>query len=325
MLRLKLLLVIFTFITLNVNAGTTAEIEPIHLLKTHTIGAQAAIFNKVATTPDFTLEYLRKLDEKPNYSSYTPGTKEMEIIRKATEILPPQHKKLINDRLIGIYFVNDFLSSGYTEWVIDSDSNLYFFIVFNPKTLESDISRILTEKEKTAFIKDDSFTDISIDCGKKHSGFYYIFLHEAGHILDYLKNITPYVEKTLIEIQGIKIIEKPFTEKIWADYSRPEKKYDFPERNNIKFYGFGGGPKIKISDSAKLYKHFSKTPFFTLYASQNWVEDWAEFYAFTIMANKLKIPYTIKISQNNKIIYSYKPYKNSLLSQRMKKIKTYSF
>ena len=285
-------------------------------LKNYSFDPSSPVESRAKNIPGFVLDYLKKLDEKENYKNYSLKEEEMNIIIDSINKLPELHKKVFKERLLGIYFVDNFLGSGFTEWVLDDNKQVYCFMVFNPRVLKNNISDWITHKENTCFINDNPDINIKIDCGIAYNGFLYILLHESTHVVDYVKIITPYVEKPLIGILGMKIETKGFTQGIWADYSIPEKDHDYNYRKDITFYGFGGGPKINISDSSNVYKQLSQTPFVTIYGSKSWAEDLAEFLAFYHLTQKLNQPYTITVYKGNNAIYSYKPMESAKIKER---------
>ncbi len=295
--------------------------DAIHQLKNHTLQMDSPLQKRFLKTPDLILKYLKTIDEIDNYSDYKLSEDEKQIIVDIIKLLPDNLKKILMDNLIGIYFVNNFISNGYTEWVIDEKKNIYCFMVFNPDVLKRNISDILTKRENTCFINDDTNISLTVEVSGNYSGFLYILLHESAHIADYLNRYTPYVEDILMEIQGFKKEDKKFTDKIWNDYSIPFKKFDFPYRKDLTFYGFGNGPKIKLSDAVKVYEQFSNSTFFSLYASKNWAEDFAEYVSFYYLTNILNTQYSIIVKKKGREIYNIKPVGMKHIFQREKIVK----
>ena len=151
----------------------------------------SSVISRIKTPPDFVMKYIREMDGR-EYTPYLPDKKELKIIRRAIKLLPALHKRIIKERVLGIYFINDFWGSGMTDWVLDKDGRVYTTLFFNPITLKMNMSEWLTYKEKTCFFMDGKDYDIAIKCGTKYSGFLGILLHEGVHVVDYVKNITPF-------------------------------------------------------------------------------------------------------------------------------------
>ncbi len=273
---------------------------------------------RVKEPPDFVMNYIRDMDEM-KYSSYNPSKEELNIIEEAFKYLPPVHKKILKERVLGVYFIDSFLGSGMADWVADHEKNVYCTLFFNPIIFKMNISEWLTYKEKTCFIKDSEAIDIVINGGTASSAFLGILLHESTHIVDYVKNITPFVEhatRAISVVKGQRIHNKSFVEKIWKDIKLPVEDFDYSQRNEISFYGLSKGPKINISSAEDVYRQFSLTPFVSLYGSMSWSEDLAEFLTFYHLTQKLKQPYMISVLKNKRIVYSYEPMKSRKVRKR---------
>ena len=281
--------------------------------------------DRVKDPPGFVLMAVSELDNR-DYTPYIPTNKELKIIEKAYKSLPALHRKIIKERVIGVYFLNNFLGSGMADWVVDKDKKIYCTLFFNPITLKMNMSEWSSYKEKTCFIRNSKDVDIVIKAGTAFSGFLGILLHESTHVVDYVKNITPFVEpatRALSVVKGQKIENTPYVKGIWKDYRSPEEEYDFPDRKDITFYGMGSGPKIKITDAPNLYKQLSGTSFVSLYGSMSWSEDLAEFLLFYHMTQKLKQPYIIYFIKDNKRVYSYEPMKSRNVTRRFSLMKVF--
>jgi hypothetical protein len=122
----------------------------------------------------------------------------------------------------------------------------------------------------------------------------YLLLHETAHQLDYLAGCTPYVEKDLAG-RGKSLATVPFDSATWRDYNHPLPAFDFPLRGRLRFYGSDNSAKLSRSELPNLYRRLAKTPFTTLYASQNWAEDFAETAAFAALARINGIVCTMRV------------------------------
>lgn len=278
--------------------------EPIHRFENYRFNSLDPITARVTLPPDMVLHYLRKLDNRPDYSGYVPEADALRSLEKAFNELPPLNRSLLSQRLLGIYFIPGFMGSGLTEWVVDGMSDVYAFMVLNPSVLTSDLSQLLTAKEETCFIKDDPDFSIRIDAGKQYSGLLYILLHESIHLVDYVKNLTPYVDNSINEFQKKGITTTPFTRDIWEAYDRPLVKRSFT--GMVSFYGIKK-PKLRRSESQTIYRELSESSFVSLYGSQSWAEDLAELATFYHITEVLKQPYVIQVVRGTRIIQSIRP------------------
>lgn len=287
--------------------------EPIHRFEHYRFNSLAPISARVSLPPDIVLHYLRDLDGRPDYSGYVPAGDSIRALEKAISLLPPLCRSLLNRRLLGIYFIPGFMGSGLTEWVVDDNGEVYAFMVLNKSVLESGISELLTAKEKTSFINDDPDLSIRINAGNQYSGLLYILLHESIHLVDYVNNITPFVDISINDFQNRKITSTPFTRNIWETYNAPRVKHSFTGR--VSFYGIKK-PKLLLSESLSIYRELSSSPFVSLYGSQSWAEDLSELATFYHITEILKQPYEIQVVKNSRIIQSVRPMESPAVRRR---------
>ncbi|MDD5285289.1 MAG: hypothetical protein PHD54_05480 [Desulfuromonadaceae bacterium] len=253
-------------------------------LESYRFDPATPLMDRVAEVPAHLLESLKKLDGRDNYHPYIPTLDDMKKVVAAFHALPDMQRTVLDRRLVGIYFVENFAGGGYSDYLFDRDGNLYAILILNPAILRTGISKWITDKELSAFGNDRADIDLTVECREGDmSALVYILLHETAHILDYVSGCTPYVEKELAD-RGKPLDAASFTGMAWVDYNRPIAAYDFPQRSRLGFYGATSAPRISRSELSKLYRSLAATPFTNLYASQNWAEDFAETAAFSSLA-----------------------------------------
>jgi len=130
--------------------------NPVKQLTNYSFDKNSPLISRVKKTPPIVLSAWSDWDGMKNYSSYTPDNKEIKIIEKYVKLLPSLIQGVMKERMIGIYFVNNFLGSGLTDWVLDSNNKVYTYMIFNPETLKKNMSELITWKERTCFIPNDS-------------------------------------------------------------------------------------------------------------------------------------------------------------------------
>ena len=286
---------------------------------------KSTLVSRVKTIPEFVLNHWKKYDNRSDYEPYKPNLHEMKIIDNCFKKLPPLNRSIMKERILGIFFVKNFWGSGAADWVVNKDNDVYSYLIFNPIVLKKDLSEVITWKERTCFINDNKDIKITIDCGKKYNGFLYILIHESTHVVDYVNNITPYVEKNIMKY--LQVFKKKFpettniTRDVWETYNIPRKKYHFREK--VTFYGFSDGPKMKISNAVNIYEELSESSFISLYGSRSWAEDLAELVTFYHLTEKLKEKYIINVYKNDKIVYSLEPSKSPGVRKRFNIIKMF--
>ena len=265
------------------------------------------------------MKYIQKSDNK-DYMAYIPSENDMKIIEESINLLPPLHKKIIKERVIEISFINDFMQSAWADWVINKNGDIYCVLAFKRSTLQMDMSQWLNSREKTCFFQDTSEIDIHIDVGTRYSGFLGILLHETTHVVDYIENITPFVEAStyaLAIMQNRPLADTyPFIKNVWENNTVPQETHNYGLRDSVTFYGSNNGPKLGISTTKEIYEQLGTTPFASLYGSKNWADDLAEMVLFYHLTQKLKQPYTIYVMKDTMVSYSYKPMENQKVLER---------
>jgi hypothetical protein len=287
---------------------------PVHAFQSYHFNQETSLISRVSIAPDFLMTYLKELDKKADYQPYSPSVKEMKIIETSLGSLPPAFRRILKKRLVGIYFVKNFLGNGMTDWIIDSHGDVYVVLVFNASVFAKNISRLLTDKENTCFIPNDPDYRVSIDCGTSYNGFLYILLHEATHAVDYIKSITPYTDVQYKKHLNRSGAGTAFTRNIWTGYDRPRERFLFTGK--VYFYGFHE-PLLRISDAPDIYRDLVRSPFVTLYGSLSWAEDLSELTSFYHITRVMQQPFTINVTYKDKIIRSIRPMDSQKVKERL--------
>lgn len=296
----------------------TLRTHPAHRLSSYEFNSAARLIERVKPIPDFVLEEIKKLDARDDYRNYELSPPEKKELQRYIELLPPRYKKVMRERLIGIYAVSPFMGAGLTDWVMDDNGEMYAIMIINPDVMKKTISQWLTYREESCFISDTKELRISVDAGTAYSALMYFLLHESAHIVDYVEHHTPYVEPPLKAIAKFSVAERPFARGIWKEYAKPENASDIPLRKDITFYGLSNGPKIPLSKAKEFYQAFAQSPFVTLYASQSWAEDFADSAFVYHLTQKLHQPYRIVLKKNGKEILNYSPQNNEIIHRRFR-------
>ena len=314
-------LVVVLFFAFNIvscaqGENTRESVSPAKDLKSYAFDPESPLMSRLQPIPGFVLGHLKEMDKDNTYSSYSTSEKETALLAEYINKLPALHRKVLQDRLLGIYFVQNFQGSGMAEYVLNEKYDVYTILVINPVVLKNDISKQLTYRENTCFARDNTELRIEVNSGSDFRGLMYILLHETTHIADYVMNFTPYVEDELAKIKRTMTRSTDFVKGIWTDYSKASEQYDYPLRDKVTFYGLNKGPRINISDALDLYRQISNTPFVSVYASQNWAEDFADFVTFYHLTQKLKQPYEIRYYKGRELIFRYEPMKAPKVMER---------
>ncbi len=265
-------------------------------LENYSFNAASTLESRVGLVPTSLLKFFSRADGRADYAAYGPSDKEKALVMEYLRLLPPVYEKVFTERCIGIYFVSNFLGNGITSWVIGPGGKVYFYILLNPVSFKATLSETLTARERSCFIPAAGW-DVSVDAGKKYKGMLYSLFHEGTHGLDYARGITPYTDDAMPEPYRPRgAVSGNFFLKTWEGYSKPLKAADFPGRDRLIFYGFGGGPKLPIAEAPAVYKGLAGSDFVSLYGARSWAEDIAELATFNYITGRLGQPYVIELS-----------------------------
>ncbi|MBX7058839.1 MAG: hypothetical protein K1X75_12300 [Leptospirales bacterium] len=295
--------------------SSASEIPSVRALGAYHFNPASDPLSRITLPPAPTLRYLEEIDER-SYRAYLPTAAERASIRAGLERLPPLHRAVLQRRVVGLYFIEDFASNGLADWVVDEDGSLYCFLAFHPRILRMSAREIILQRERTNFIEDRSGASFDIEVGGDESAWTYLAVHELTHAVDYTLRVTPYTEPGSRELQQRIAPVANLARDYWLDYSRPKPEYDFPLRAQITFYGFHNGPRIPLAQSADLYRQLSGSPFVSLYASRIWAEDAAELVSHYHLSEKLGHRYILRATSSQGEVFEYEPLKSELIRQR---------
>ncbi len=302
--------------------------SPQKQLENYSFDPESPLISRVKTAPLFVIKHLRRSDRMEGYQTYRPLPREMTVISNALENLPPLAKKVLRDRLVGLYFIENLTGSGFTDWILDKNGRVYCLIGINPLTLGMTVSEWLTWKEKTAFRDDGSGVTLSIDCGQKYSGFLGILLHEAAHAVDYIRTVTPYVDYSTYALRVSRketLSMTEFVKGIWETSMKPLPEHDFPERSRITFYLSSEKTPHSLSRAPELYRRLEGSPFVSLYGTISWSEDLAEFLMYYHLSEALGQGYSITVSPPDEPAKAYRPLSKPSVRKRIRSLRSFYY
>ena len=292
--------------------GTARErvaATPAMNLESYRFDPASPLGDRIQKAPAFVLKHLEEVDGRDDYEAYEPTEAERQLALEYLDLLPAWFDAMLKERLVGIYFVENLLGAAFTEFILDAADKVHAFIAINPATLRTGLSEWMTAREASCFSGASTGAgsrSVFVDCGTKYQALLYALVHECGHVADYVYHYTPYVEPTIKEL-GLGVSGTPFIADVWAEYAKPEARADFTGRTDVTFYGLGGGPKIPIASAADLYHGLENSPFPSLYASQNWAEDFAECFTWYFFTDRLGQRYQVGIKSGGAVEVEYEP------------------
>ena len=288
--------------------------EPAHRLESYDKNLDVALKDRVFDAPPFLIDYLKKLDETDKYKPYTISQSDKNEIEKCITGFPNKIKDVLNIKLLGIFFIDEFMGGGLSEYVFDEKGNLYSIIILNPKILKTSMSDWINYRDNSIFNETKGITVKSI-CKPNNRQLLQTIVHEIGHVYDYHAHVTPYADDELTIFKTSD--SSPFIDNVWESYSKPEKEYDFSQRDNMSFYGFGD-KRIDSLYAAELYKDLSNTPFSSLYGSLSWGEDFAESFTWFYLNKRFGIEYTVNVYSDKTLLISFSTLKIKKIKQRIR-------
>jgi hypothetical protein len=191
-----------------------------------------------------------------------------------------------------------------------------FDITIRAGIFHQNASEWLTEKERTCFKADGSTLSVSVEAGKLDA-LVYVLLHEATHVVDPCLRLTPAI-RTDAKAGDV---ATEFTRGVWSDRLIHDPRYRDSVLDRVRYRP--GGEVISIDQAESVYKALGRTPFVSLYGSNNWYDDLAEYAAVSHWTETLKQPFRIVIRGNGEEVFSYEPMKFDLVRQRLGQMKRF--
>ncbi len=271
------------------------ELPALNRLESYSFDPASPLETRIKLIPAPVLEFFRAFDSRPDYAGYAPTAADRALVLAYLRLLPPAYEKTFRERCVGIYFVPGMVGNGLTDWISGPGGKIYFHMILNPAALRDDLSRTLTDRDKSCFIPRKGWT-LRVEAGDKYKGLLYSLVHEGTHGLDYAAGVTPYADDTMpAYYRPRRAVSGGFCLKRWAGYSSPRPEADFPGRDKLTFYGLGNGPKLDISAAPELYAGMLKGGFISLYGARSWAEELAELATFSVL-DTLEQPYEITVT-----------------------------
>lgn len=188
--------------------------SPVQQLSNYQFDSTSPLAARIVPAPGFVIDCLNNYDKVDYYQDYIPTDQELSSARQYLLALPKRYQSILQSHLLGIYFIKDFVGSGFTEFVFDQANNPYAFIAVNSATLSTTISDWLTLRDQSCFKADGSDTRLLSDCGSTYTGFMYAILHESSHVVDFVLHYQPNPS-----VKSEKSF--PFISQCWQGFSQP--------------------------------------------------------------------------------------------------------
>jgi hypothetical protein len=273
--------------------------------------------SRVKETPAAILKMLKELGGTPPTDHALTG-EERRKLSAALASLPPLHRRILSERLRGLNFVDGMPNTALTSTINPDEPYPLFDITIRAGVLREDVSEWLTQKERTCFDAAGSPLSVAVEAGKLDA-IVYALLHEATHVVDFCLGITPAIRSGDQPAAGAPATA--FTEGTWSGRLTHSPRYRDPLLERIKFRA--GGQTLAIDQAESVYAALRRTPFVSLYGSNNWFDDLAEYVTVYHSTQVLKQPYRIVIRNEGKEVFGYEPMKSDLVRGRVGQMKQF--
>ena len=230
-------------------------------------------------------------------------------VRQAMAEIPPRVWQVVASGLLGIHFVNDLGSSGFTMLVRDAAGRAAGALVVLDAGVLATISgnAWATWKENTPFLWDGVFrlqatiADPADD--GRVAGIRYVLLHELGHVLSVGRDFHPSWDEPV----PASLDRYPFAGLSWsahpqAQQYRPNGANGFAQRERLVYYL---GARLQAEERAPVYRALERTAFPSLYAATSPGDDFAESFASYVHVVLLRQPWRITVTEGGEIVQTF--------------------
>lgn len=229
-------------------------------------------------------------------------------IGESLAALPRPIKARLSKRLAGVYLVENFGGTGFTDIIRDeSGREVAAFVILDPTVLQQRTANAwATWKESSPFVSNERFTlratleDPAHDT--RRQAVEYILLHELGHVLSVGGNFHPSWNGTPDQVP---VGQYPFFDISWSFSKGYWSRFAqaLPEAKRVRYYF---GANLPAAEMATTYRHLEATAYPTLYAATHPADDFAESFANYVHVVMLGKPFEITILEDGKVVERYK-------------------
>jgi len=121
---------------------------------TDNIDLSIPVKNRIQAVPENVISWLENMDSKDNYISYIPTNVEKELFFEYFNLLPEKLQKIVKEKVIVVYFIENFMGGGMTYPVFDNKGNMYIIWIYNTEILRQNISSWINYRENSYFDND---------------------------------------------------------------------------------------------------------------------------------------------------------------------------
>lgn len=255
------------------------------------------------------------------YQARAASDDELALMKSYIALLPPAHQTVFAEKLLAIYLIDNFPGAGLTDWVVDSEGHVYYYMVFNSRLFTTPLDEWLSHKEDSPFDDAAAAPSLKVQTQTTYKALLYALLHEGAHVVDYERSITPYVDNLHKQLKHLDRESTAFTTGIWLNRKKPNAEYEYGHRSKINLYRiFPSMGLIPRAEMPALFAQLKITPFVSFYSGSTWNEHLADYVAYYHIEKKLGGAVTLQLMNQGKLMDSYAPLKTPNAQQLEKAI-----
>ncbi len=225
-------------------------------------------------------------------------------VRAAIDGMPEEVKRLLADKLLGIYFVHGLDSSAVTDVVLNRHGEAIGAVVaMDPKAfMQRSANDWISWKENTPFLPSPTMTIAAkiAEPGRdsRMAAIQFLLLHEFGHVVCVGEAAVPdwWLDaqqlKTEDDAYSFLAIDWQVTEHAGDRKIVPRPHQDFTRRDEVVYYG---DRPLSADQIVPLYTGLQGSNFATLYAATSVYDDFAETFATYVHSVLMNRRYEISI------------------------------
>jgi hypothetical protein len=220
-------------------------------------------------------------------------------------MLPAFERRALQNHVRSISFVDGLPMNGLTLLDDPADPNT-IDIVIRPAVLTETISQFLTRKERSCYQPSETHLEVSVDAGSLDATLD-VLLHEGMHVVDLTADSATTQDSPPTLAAGY-----------WQSLRTRRVPYDSNLLGNACF--FSRSP-LSMDTAPAIYQALAQSPFVSLYATTNWLDDSAELVAMYHLTHVLQQPYRIVLHRDEQTIVSLSPMESPLVVARFSAVK----
>ena len=253
-------------------------------------------------------EYLETIDNFDGYENHQLTEEETALFEECYAWLPEKLQQTVSENVYAIYFVDGMWYGALTDIIYDENRRPYCNMFFNAESFYYSLDDWLTYRDNTIFKDTDDDNHVVVETGDELTAFMQLMIHESTHVYDFINKITPYQNIEIASVDNSNLFYS-----VWKKKNEPQKKYLNKKFVKTAFYEYG--TKIPIKNGKEIIDYLGTTPFCTMYAATNWMDDFAEAVTFYYLSKKFGMDYKVTYIKNGKVnaVYSYKKNQNARL------------